>query len=44
MAGKGKTAKIVSDINQPGISDYIQNKTPNRGPSSPAEDSTPGKK
>ena len=44
MAGKGKLTKIVSDINQPGISDYIQNKSQKRGPSSPAEDLTPRKK
>ena len=44
MVGKGKLTKIVSDINQPGISDYIQNKSQKRGPSSPAEDLTPWKK
>ena len=44
MVGKGKLTKIVSDINQPGISDYIQNKSQKRGPSSPAEDLTPRKK
>ena len=44
MAGRGKTTKIVSDINQPGISDYIQQKGNKRGPSSPGEDPRPSKK
>ena len=44
MAGKGKSNKIVSDINQPGISGYIQQKGNKRGPSSPIESPHPNKK
>ena len=44
MAGKGKTNKLVNDINQPGISEYISPKPSKRGPSSPIENHHPTKK
>ena len=43
MAGKGKANKLVNDINQPGISEYISPKPSKRGPSSPI-DNHPTKK
>ena len=44
VAGKGKTNKLVNDVNQPGISEYISPKPSKRGPSSPIENHHPTKK
>ena len=44
MAGKGKANKLVNDVNQPGISEYIYPKPSKRGPTSPIENHHPTKR